>query len=87
MIDKTKIIELIESHSKNKYDINDIRNLIVGYCVEHGKDENLSHTLFQLLLNMDYLLRSCIQTALNYYAVKYEVVKLIDSKNNIIKIN
>lgn len=86
MIDKTKIIEIIKNESLNQFDVVDLKNLIVNYCVEHGKSETLSLEFFGLILNMPYLLKTCVKTALNYYAVKHEVVILTDIKNNIIKI-
>ena len=86
MLCRSKVIKLIENQSKDLHEIDGIKDLIVSYRIAHGKDDRLALDFFRLILGMQYLLKNSIKTALDYYAVKHEIVILLDNKNNIIKI-
>lgn len=86
MLCRSKVIKLIENQSKDLHEIDGIKDLIVSYSIAHGKDERLALDFFRSILGMQYLLENSIKTALDYYAVKHEIVILLNNKNNIIKI-
>ena len=59
----------------------DAVNLLLDYCIEHGKDPKLSITFIQTIMGMG-IVQSYLMEALEYYEKKYTINKLQSKPNN-----
>ena len=59
----------------------DAVNLLLDYCIEHGKDPKLSITFIQTIMGMG-IVQSYLMEALEYYEKKYTINKLQSKLNN-----
>lgn len=55
--------------------LNDISVLLTDYCIEHGKDKELTNKFITILINTPFL-TNCISDALSYYKKKFNIIEL-----------
>ena len=60
----------------------DVVNLLLDYCTEHGKDPKLSITFIKTIMGMG-MVQSYLMEALEYYEKKYTINKLQNKPNEI----
>ena len=60
----------------------DVVNLLLDYCTEHGKDPKLSITFIKTIMGMG-MVQSYLMEALEYYEKKYTINKLQSKPNEI----
>ena len=60
----------------------DVVNLLLDYCTEHGKDPKLSITFIRTITGMG-MVQSYLMEALEYYEKKYTINKLQSKPNEI----
>ena len=73
----------------NKVDLDKVIILITDYCTIKGKDNEWIDKFIQGLMNVGQLLISqAIPVLQEYYEKKFEIIKIIDLKNNrVVKID
>lgn len=83
-MDKQTIINLSNKFYNNQIPLN-AAQIVLNYCVERGKDPNLSNTFIQMSLQLGFF-NSLYQQVLEYYQRQFEVCLVKDPLGKIIKI-
>lgn len=60
--------------------LEDITNLLLDYCVEKGKDINLSIKFITHIVTSTFVIHY-VKVALEYYYIKYNIIKLYSLPN------
>ena len=82
-MDREKLLAILN----RKADISSYIELLVDYCVEEHKKPIEDTKIFIDIITKTPFFSGCLNTAIEYYEKKFNIVKVIDTKtNNIILI-
>lgn len=87
-MDRNKVIDIakkIRGISNSYTSINDVIELLKCYCLEKGKSNKETMQFLSIVTHTAFL-SECIQTALDYYEHKFEINKIFDKNNKLIKL-
>lgn len=79
------IAEKVRGINISYIDMNDVMELIKCYCIEKGKSEDDTIKFLHMLSRTPFI-SECVQTALEYYEHKFEINKVFDKNNKLIKL-
>ena len=82
-MDKQTIINLSNQFYNNQITLN-AAQIVLNYCVERGKNPNLSNTFIQMSLQLGFF-NSLYQQTLEYYQRQFEVCLIKNGLGKIIK--
>jgi translation initiation factor 2 beta subunit (eIF-2beta)/eIF-5 len=82
-MDKQTIIDLSNQFYNNQIPLNAVQ-IVLNYCVERGKNPNLSNTFIQMSLQLGFF-NSLYQQVLEYYQRQFEVCLVKNDLGKIIK--
>lgn len=84
IMDKQTIINLSNQFYNNQIPKEGPR-IVYNYCIEKGKDPNLTNTFIQMSLQLGFF-NSLYQQVLEYYQRQFEVCLVKDPLGKIIKV-
>ena len=70
--------------SKENLNLTEIRNLLYDYYIEKGKANKDINKLLEFLINNPLFIRNCIESALEYYIIKFTIYRVFRPQNNIL---
>ena len=76
------IVKLSNNLIRGQTEREDLIDLIVSYCVEHGKDKKESTTFVISLLEIGILTNGIINQCLEYYQSKFNICIITNIKTN-----
>lgn len=77
-MDREKLLAILN----RKADISSCIELLVDYCVEEHKKPIEDTKIFIDIITKTPFFSGCLNTAIEYYEKKFNIVKVIDTKTN-----
>lgn len=84
-MDRDTILRIARLNVRGNVPTNDVKNVIIAYCLEKGKEEKLSIEYTNLLLSMGIAVGAFL-IALTYFEKKFNICHLTGRDGNIIKL-
>lgn len=84
IMDKQTIINLSNQFYNNQIPLN-ATQLVLDYCVEKGKNPNLSQSFIEMSVRLGFF-QTIYQSMLEYYQRQFEVCLIKDPLGKIIKV-
>ena len=78
IMDREKLLAILN----RKADISSYIELLVDYCVEEHKKPIEDTKIFIDIITKTHFFSDCLNTAIEYYEKKFNIVKVIDTKTN-----
>lgn len=76
-----KVLNILGGVTKDFFPEKDIKEIILKYCTDHGKDLQLSEKFYNIASNSN-IFNEITRTALTHYSTKYEIIKIINLYTN-----
>ena len=77
-MDREKLLAILNKEA----DVSSYIKLLVDYCVEEHKKPIEDTKTFINIITQTPFFSSCLNTAIEYYEKKFNIVKVIDTKTN-----
>lgn len=84
-MNRETILKIAKLNARGRVPADDIKDVIIAYCLEKGKEEKLSVEYTNLLLSMGIAVGAFL-IALTYFEKKFNICVLTDRNGNIIKL-
>lgn len=79
-MDRDDIVRICRDVEFGTPSLEDVTKLLMTYCIEKGKDPQISMKFVDLIINTSFS-GHCVKEALNHYQSKYGVVRLYSAPN------
>lgn len=77
-MDREFLVKIIEDiRIKGKVDINDLGKLLLDYCIDNGKEEDLSKDFIQAMIRKGRMVPLC-NIAIDYYKTKFNICEIYE---------
>ena len=80
-MDRDDIVRICRDVEFDTPSLEDVTKLLMTYCIEKGKDPQISKKFVDLIIITSFFSRHCVKEALKYYQSKYGVVRLYSAPN------